>query len=165
MVEPKGPVCYSPDGRQRVGTSLVGEHAAWSPDGQRIVVTRPGLLDAPTDGSHPIVVYSAAPDGSDMTPLVLGGEKDSSLRWELVAAQAVDEDVATSRAACTAGFVVPAPDANPGLVRDCETLSAARAALFGERLTNWGSGFPACSMGGRDRHRIAAARHRVGPDP
>lgn len=67
------------------------------------------------------------------------------LAWRevgLVAAQAKDEDLATSRAACAAGFVVPAPDANPGLVRDCEALLAVRAALFGELLVNWGTGTP-----------------------
>ena len=67
------------------------------------------------------------------------------LAWRkvgLVAAQAKDEALATSRAACVAGFVVPAPDANPGLVRDCEALLAVRATLFGELLVNWGSGTP-----------------------
>ena len=60
----------------------------------------------------------------------------------LVAAQARDEDPATSSAACAGGFVVPTPAANPGLVRDCEALIAARAALFYGRWVNWGSGSP-----------------------
>ena len=111
-------------------TPLRGDSAVWSPDGGRIAVA------ATQDRDERIVLYSAAPDGSDVKPLALGGDAG------LVAAQARDEDLATSRAACAAGFVVPAPDANPGLVQDCTTLLAARAALFGELLVNWGSGTP-----------------------
>ena len=140
-----GPACYSRDGSQWLGTSLVGDRAVWSPDGKRIAVADAAVPDRihvyDIFGWHPIVLYSAAPDGSDVEPLVLGRHEEYiSLVRELVAAQAVDEDLATSRAACTAGFVVPAPDANPDLVRDCEALLAARAALLGELLVNWGSG-------------------------
>ena len=134
---PDGPFCYARrrDGGQLVGTSLVGDWAVWSPDGGRIAVAS-SEASKPIRGPHPIILYSAAPDGSDVKPLALGGGVG------LVAAQAAEEDLATSRAACAAGFVVPAPDANPGLVRDCATLLAARAALFGELLVNWGSGTP-----------------------
>ena len=126
----EGPVCYTRD-REVVGTALVGDRAVWSPDGARIAVTlRP--KDRVYNG---IVLYSAAPDGSDRQTLAWGGVG-------LVAAQAKDEGLATSHAACTGGFVVPAPEANPGLVRDCETLLAARQALFGRLLVNWGSGSP-----------------------
>ena len=125
----EGPVCYRYG--KDVGTSWVGDRAVWSSDGARIAVTL-----RPKDRAYNrIVLYSAAPDGSDRRTLAWGGVG-------LVAAQAKDEGLATSRAACTAGFVVPAPDANPGLVRDCETLLAARAELFGRLLVNWGSGSP-----------------------
>ena len=118
---------------QRVGEApLVGDHATWSPDGARIAV-----VVARQDHDERIVLYSAAPDGSDVKPIALRGEVAGE---GLVAVRSMEEDLATSRAACTAGFVVPAPDTNPGLVRDCETLLAARAALFGELLVNWGSG-------------------------
>ena len=135
-----GPACYSRDGRQLTGTSLVGERAVWSSDGARIAVTTPGARGRRHGddflGPYPIILYSAAPDGSDVRPLVL---QDVG---RLVAAKARDEDLATSRAACAAGFVVPAPAANPGLVSDCETLLAARAALAQGPLANWGSGSP-----------------------
>ena len=119
------------DGEPVGATPLTGDRAVWSPDGARIAVT---TLPEPRvyNGS---ILYSAAPDGSDVEPLALGGVG-------LVAARAKEESLATSRAACAAGFVVPAPDAHPGLVRDCATLLAARAALFGRLLVNWGSGSP-----------------------
>ena len=131
---------------QRVGTSLVGDHAVWSPDGKRVAVTTPRAPERmhgdEIHGSYPYILYSAAPDGSDVEPLVLGGEESVSRVRSLIAAQAADEDLATSRAACTTGFVVLASDANPGLVHDCTTLLAAGAALFYGQLVNWGSGSP-----------------------
>ncbi len=121
-----------PDGQRTVGeATLLGDHAVWSPDGGRIAVaSRPGprVYNA-------IALYSAAPDGSDRQTLAWRGVG-------LVAAGAKDEDLATSRAACAAGYVVPAPEANPGLVRDCATLLSVREALFGRLLVNWGSGSP-----------------------
>lgn len=93
------------------------------------------------DRDDRIILYSAAPDGSDRQPLAWQGVG-------LVAAQAKDEDLATSHAACAAGYVVPAPEANPGLVRDCETLLAARRSLFIGKLANWGSGSPLAQWDG-----------------
>ena len=121
------------DDRRPVGaTPLLGDRAAWLPDGARIAVTSRPQRYLVYNG---IILYTAAPDGSDRQTLAWGGAG-------LVAAQAKDEDLATSRAACAAGYVVPVPEANPGLVRDCEALLAARGALFGELLVNWGSGTP-----------------------
>ena len=77
----------------------------------------------------------------------------------LVAAQVRDEDPATSRAACAGGFVVPAPAANPGLVRDCETLITARAVLARGPLANWGSGSPLALWRGVN----ITVRHRASP--
>ena len=114
-----------------VGTALVGDRAVWSPDGGRIAVA----LRPKDRVFNAIVLYSALPDGSDRQTLAWRGVG-------LVAAQAKDEDLATSRAACAGGFVVPAPEAHAGLVRDCETLLAARAAFFGQLLVNWGAGSP-----------------------
>ena len=126
-------------GGRTVGeTPLLGRRAVWSPDGARIAVYARG------EALVAVPLYTAAPDGSDRQPLVHWAKE--RYRWhrymEPIAAQARDEDLASSRAACTAGFVVPAPDANPGLVQDCATLLAARAALFGGKLVNWGSGSP-----------------------
>ena len=137
----RGPECYAPrrDGGQLLGTSLVGDWAVWSPDGKRIAVA------TTQDRDTRVILYTAAPDGSDVTPLVLDdnvGRIRPDKIPRLVAVQVRDEDPAASRAACAGGFVVPAPDANPGLVRDCETLLAARAALAQGPWANWGSGSP-----------------------
>ena len=122
----------TPDGEPVGANPLLGERAVWSPDGARIAVAS---QPEPRVYNGIILLYTAAPDGGDRQPLAWLGVG-------LVAAQVKEEDLATSRAACTAGFVVPAPEVNPGLVRDCTTLLAARAALFGGKLVNWGSGSP-----------------------
>ena len=43
-------------------------------------------------------------------------------------------------ASCDNGLAVPEPDANPGLVADCEALLASRDALRGDRSLNWDYG-------------------------
>ena len=123
--------------------------AAWSPDGSRIALTHPEL-------PHPMVLYTMAPDGTDVQVLVEMGDVG------LVAAQASAEDAAASRAACQAGFVVHDPAANPGLVRDCEVLLELRDALFQGRLVNWGGGSADRPVGGRHGGRRAAAGDGTG---
>ena len=43
---------------------------------------------------------------------------------------------------CATGGAVPNPDANPGLVSDCETLLAARDTLAGTVALNWAANTP-----------------------
>ena len=122
-----------------IGAPSLGDRAVWSPDGQRIAVA------ALQDPYERLILYTAAPDGSDVRPLVFDEHARRIRPGEgplLVAARAREEDPATSSAACAGGFVVPAPAANPGLVRDCETLITARTALFYGQFVNWGSGSP-----------------------
>ena len=87
-----------------------------------------------------IVLTSIAADGSDWQVLV---REDAG--GGLVADQAENYlfpgPVAT-RAACSAGVVVPAPAQYPGLVADCEALVALRAELFGQAATNWTTNTP-----------------------
>ena len=107
---------------------------AWSPDGSRIAVG----VAADFDNFYwrtPEVLYTMASDGTDVRVLV-------RLGVGLVAENAGDEDLATRRAACAAGYVVAQPDKNPGLVRDCQTLMNLRGALFGGVTTNWSAGTP-----------------------
>ena len=121
------------DGRVvgRVGALLT----AWSADGRRIAIYNP----APDDGGE-AVLASITPDGADWRVLVRAGANGG-----LVADQAENflfpGPVAT-RAACSAGVVVPMPAQHPGLVADCETLVALRAELFGWAGTNWTTNTP-----------------------
>ena len=76
----------------------------------------------------PEVLYTMASDGTDVRVLV-------RLGVGLVPENAGDEDLATRRAACSAGYVVAQPDKNLLLVRDCRTLMDLRGALFGAVTT------------------------------
>ncbi len=105
--------------------------AAWAPDGSRIAVRAAG---APTPYGA-VVLYTMAPDGSDVRVLVRGGVA-------LFAAHSGYEDAEAAKAACGEGFVVPSPASNPGLVADCKTLLGLRDQLAGYAVLNWGPGTP-----------------------
>ena len=49
---------------------------------------------------------------------------------------------------CANGTAVPTPNANRGLVQDCETLLAAKDALRGAATVNWGTGTAISSWDG-----------------
>ena len=107
---------------------------AWSPDGSRIAIGLGAELDR-YSRHVPEVLYTMRPDGSDLQVLV-------ALGVGLVAESVREADLATRYAACTAGYVVPEPGANPGLVSDCQTLMNLRDWLFGGVATNWNAGTP-----------------------
>lgn len=140
--------CLAPDLPQKWGSPpgwtrddrLEGV-AAWSPQGDRIgfawaISTGRKFTDS---SDVELQVFTMAPDGSDVQPVVRPG-----LGGRPVHVAAENEDVSTSRAACAAGFVVPQPEAHPGLVRDCETLVDLRETLLSvdRSLANWASGTP-----------------------
>ncbi len=98
--------------------------ASWSPDGSRIAV-----LDFHKIGdsrqSH-VLLFTMAADGTDRKALV---------RWFQYRLEPENSDwlgVSEDIAACSQGEIVPAPDDNPGLVQDCETLLKIRNTLAGE---------------------------------
>ncbi len=115
--------------------------AAWAPGGERIAFAYAVAERFHHEDSQDVELrlYTMAPDGSDVRPVAGTGFGN-----QVVPAMAATEDAAVSRAACAAGFVVPAPAAQPGLVRDCEALVDMRETLLGKRreLANWGSGTP-----------------------
>ena len=88
---------------------LVPDLVAWSPDGSRIAISMLGLL------------VTMERDGTD--PRTLNGG--------VLRRPAVDPAV------CSLGVVVPDPEANPGLVRDCETLLKSVETLAGDSLFRW----------------------------
>ena len=107
-----------------------GVEAAWSPDGDRIVIGSAG-----EPGRDGIVLYTTAPEGTNRQVLVRAGVG-------LVAENSGYKEEKGSVEACGEGFVVADPEANAGLVRDCETLIEIRDALFGGAAVNWSAGVP-----------------------
>ena len=113
-----------PDGSGERLISDVGENqlAAWAPDDSRIAVFGEAHRDSR------VQLYTIAPDGSDVRVLVrrgIGGIFAENSDWI-----STDFDLR----ACGEGFVVPEPENNPGLVRDCEALIKSRNALAGEEM-------------------------------
>ena len=112
--------------------SLPGDVAAWSPDGSRIVTISTERPDP--NRHHNPVLRTVAPDGSVVRILVVQ-DKEGSL-------QSAGDLRQAEIAACGAGTAVPKPEANPDLVRDCETLLRVRDALRGTAELNWTSNRP-----------------------
>ncbi len=152
--EPISQVSWSPDGSELLfvsgsvyvvgsdGSSLrlieYGARAAWSPDGSRVAVYQPGYQ-----------ILIAARDGTDVRPLAMADANGIF--------HAVKTAPSVGPAACSAG-VVPDPDTNPGLVRDCEVLLNIRDSLdTGEQL-NWSGSVP---MGDWDGVVLAGSPPRV----
>ena len=115
--------------------------ASWSPDGSRLAVGRLEMADPDPDQINSpsiyidmvgVVLYTMAPDGSDVRPMVLDNW-DGTFRGARVRRSPDSTDVA----GCTTGAAVPDPAVNPGLVSDCEVLLALRDRLAGSIELNW----------------------------
>ena len=111
--------------------------AAWAPDGSRIAVRAAGN---PTPNGE-VVLYTMAPDGSDVRVLVRGG-------LAMVAEHSGYADASVGKTACRDGYVVANPNLNPRLVADCEVLMRLRDTLAGPTLLNWGAGTPLAQWAG-----------------
>ena len=100
----------------RVGMSVIsltgGSEAVWLPDGRRIAVVSRHVAER----SAPIRtwMYTMAPSGHDVRVLLPRGGMPGP---------------GPDTAGCGTGVIVPDPAANPGLVRDCETLLRMRDLL------------------------------------
>ena len=118
-------------------TSRAVEDAAWSPDGTRVAIS--GEFESHSVATsidlnvRPVLLTMAA-DGTDLRVLVGRGADG-----DLEALGATPGDTSPYLAACGEGVVVPAPESNPGLVEDCETLLGIRDALAGGAVLNWSS--------------------------
>ena len=114
------------------GARTVAPHlAVWSPDGSRIAV----LGDTGGDDRQ-VVLLTMNSDGTDQHILVR--EEGGSLRARRPPPPSSSVDLN----ACSAGSVVPEPEANPGLVRDCETLLGVRDTLAGIAEIGWSEDIP-----------------------
>ena len=129
VVEVDGtPVGRSPINRMDQTTRPV---AAWSPDGARIAIAGTRVL------RKDIVLYTMAPDGTDLRILV---RRDAEAGLQALGARGPAGPVDV--AGCAAGAAVPAVAADPGLVRDCETLLAIRDVLAGGAALDWSADRP-----------------------
>ena len=115
------------------GARTVAPHlAVWSPDGSRIAVLGDTGLD---DGQ--LVLLTMNRDGTDQHILVREEGEGLLRAW-----RPPPPSSAPDLKACTAGFVVSEPEANPGLVRDCETLLGVRDTLAGIAEIGWSEDIP-----------------------
>ena len=120
-----------PDGtgfRQVFPRSLAGRIAnvAWSPNGSRIAVsTENGRL------------ITSARDGTDLRVLVM-----TNSNGELVLADSPEGRASVDTSICIRESVVLEPNANPGLVQDCEALLKSRDNFAGTAELDWGEGKP-----------------------
>ena len=103
-----------------------------SPDGSRIAVLAP--FDRYYD-VNTVILSTASSDGTDVRVLV---RTRGNGVFEAVG---TEQKSSVTVASCSAGVVVADPDANPGLVRDCEALvkMVDRLAVVG---LNWGADTP-----------------------
>ena len=109
-----------PDGSDLRAYSQLGlgpiTDATWSPDGSWIAV-RQFAMRGEYDSAYAVSVMTRS--GTDVT-ILAEGDFASTIRWYTPPLPA---------AACSAGVVVPEPEASPGLVQDCETLVRAIGRL------------------------------------
>ena len=108
------------------------EDAAWSPDGTRIAIVGEFGRQGADDPAKSIALLTIGADGTD--PRLLVGRRDDG---NLVGLGVVRGDISAEVAACGEGVVVPDPDANAGLVEDCEALLEVQNALTGPGGLNW----------------------------
>ena len=117
----------TPDGTPVSAAPLSGVLAAWSPDGLRI---------ATLSAEYAPLVQTMAPDGSDVRVLVMRHEDGPIALGPRPLEGPVDVT------GCADGRAVPQPEANPGLVRDCETLLVVQARLAGAGRLDWATDRP-----------------------
>ncbi len=110
---------------------LLSGPVAWSPGGTRIAFHH--MLDDGREG----MLFTSATDGTDLRVLALHDADGALVPWNLPGSE-----VQVDLAACSAGVVVPEPDANPGLVQDCETLLSIRDTLSGGGDIDWSESTP-----------------------
>ena len=92
---------------------------------------------------EPPRLYTIARDGTDLRGVILGAGRGSVLAWN-----APPERAEADLKVCAAGSVVPAPEQNPGLVQDCQTLLGLRNALAGRAELNWNGEIPIAAWEG-----------------
>ncbi len=128
-------------------------NAAWSPDGSRIAMLgfdgdAPGWKWGDYRSSGRIATI--ARDGTDLRILARwersGAGKDDP--GELAAGNPDPLGAPDEMAPCAAGVVVPNPESNTALVKDCEALLALRDTFTPRAFLNWGAHLPLADWDG-----------------
>ena len=108
------------------------EDASWSPDGTRIAMVGDFGMQGADDPAKWIALLTIGADGTGLRVLV-GRRDDGSLAGLGISRG----DISAGVAACREGVAVPDPDANPGLVKDCEALLEVQNSVAGPGGLNW----------------------------
>ena len=121
-----------PDGSdlRALGPPIRTTVATWSPDGSMIAARRE--YGEPVSLDRRVEIAVMARDGTDTRTLAEVGYVAAVRDWE---ARPSNPPPAIDPAACSAGVVVPAPGANPGLVEDCEALARTWSALTSQGMS------------------------------
>ena len=108
--------------------------SVWSPDGSRIAVA--GVFSSEKYDRNRVVLYTVAPDGSDVRILVRSDEA-GALQLD-VGRRAGPVDTG----GCRTGVAVQSPSTSIGLVQDCKVLLKLRDKLAGEAKLDWSDDRP-----------------------
>ena len=129
-----GTISWPDDGSEPrfVGNTVLDR--ALSPDGLRVAVAIENAHPKSVPGSE-VALYTSALHGSDVRVLLI--------RWHDDRLEAVgpEQRPSTNAASCSDGVVVPDPESNPSLVRDCQTLVAIMDGIAVVGL-NWDADTP-----------------------
>ena len=120
--------------------------AAWSADGSRIAARGRRRLADPFELDE-FRILSMARDGSDVRLLAA---VDAEVDGGLFAWKPPMPETTVDLSSCSAGRVVPVPEANQGLVQDCKVLLEVRDKLAGSASLNWDAGVPVMEWRGVD---------------
>ena len=147
---PFGNVSWSPGGDEMLfslgnaiyvvdsdGTNLraigAGQYGSWSPNGSRIAGVWPA-------SSH-VILLTMQPDGSNVRTLATR-ETDGSILPVLANPNDRPTESESDASPCSTGVAILDPEANLGLVRDCNALIRIRDRLTGGVHLNWSEGTP-----------------------
>ena len=136
---------------------------AWSPDGSEILVVsdRPYLVFVSPDGASRRQLELSPALGEGVAPRFVAWSPDGfriAIHNPGQVLVTMDRDGGNLRtlyegylrrpAVCSVGIVVPEPEANPGLVRDCKTLLKSIETLAGDSTFRWSADLPITSWAG-----------------
>ena len=112
--------------------NLRAKDAIWSPDGS-MIAARHELLGYSSPRIWETSIFLMARDGTDVRFLAEGfvDDRESNVR------ASGTRPPSTDPAECSSGVIVPEPERNPGLVKDCQALLWMRNTLILDVVSTW----------------------------